>query len=88
MSMLLSAALAAQTVLALVLLVFAIRAWSRVKDSRLGFLAIAFVLLLGHTVVQLIAAGTAWLDLEAGLTIGTFFELGAFLALYMGILRP
>lgn len=88
MSALLSAALAAQTVLAVVLLVFAVRAWSRVKDSRLGFLAIAFLLLLGHATVQLIAAGTTWLDLEAGLTIGTFLQLGALLALYLGILRP
>lgn len=85
---LLTAALAAQTVIAVAILVFAVRAWRRVGDGRLGFLATAFLLLLGQTVVQLAAAASDALSLETGLTVGAFLEFGAFIALYLAILRP
>lgn len=85
---LLTAVLAAQTVLALVILAFAVRAWRRVRDGRLGFLALAFLLLLGQTTVGLVAATSPSVSLEAGLTIGAFIGFGAFLTLYLAILRP
>jgi hypothetical protein len=87
MSTALSAALAAQIVLALALTVFAVRAWSRVRDGRTGLLAVAFILLLAQATAILLATSMDLLSLDAAVTIGTFLELGALLALYVGILR-
>ena len=84
----LSTALAAQTVFAVVLLVFALRAWSRVRDTRMSFLATAFLLLLAQTSILLVSAATTLLTLQEGLTGGTFVGLAAFVALYLAILRP
>lgn len=83
-----SAAAGLQIVLAAVLIFIAVRAYRRVKATRMAMLGLVFLVFLIQGVVLAVGLLTTRLVLETAATAAMALTALALLIIYLGVLKP